>query len=147
MSWIDGVRHRLRTLFRPAAYDHELNEEMELHLELDAMQQGDQLRAERRFGNLAYYKEEARQMTWLGALDVLRQDLTYVWRTITRSPGLTMTIVATLALGIGVKRPCSQCWTGCISAHPAAWKIRRHFGATGWSVSTPTMASHTPASI
>ena len=41
-------------------------------------------------------------MTWLGALDVLRQDLTYVWRAITRSPGLTITIVATLALGIGV---------------------------------------------
>lgn len=76
MSWIDGVRHRLRTLFRPAAYDHELDEEMELQLELDAMQQGDQLRAVRRFGNRAYYKEEVRQMTWLGALDVLRPDLT-----------------------------------------------------------------------
>lgn len=75
---------------------------MELHLELDAMQQGDQLRAVRRFGNRSYYREEARQMTWLGALDVLRQDLTYVWRTMTRSPGLTITIVATLALGIGV---------------------------------------------
>jgi predicted permease len=102
MSWIDGVRHRLRTIFHPAAYDHELDEEMELHLELDAMQQGDQLRAVRRFGNRAYYKEDARQMTLLGALDVLRQDLTYVWRTMMRSPGLTITIVATLALGIGV---------------------------------------------
>ena len=75
MSWIDGVRHRLRTLFHPADYDRELNEEMELHLELDAMQQGDQLRAVRRFGNRTYYREEARQMTLLGALDVLRQDL------------------------------------------------------------------------
>ena len=102
MSWIDGVRHRLRTLFHPSTYDHELNEEMELHLQLDAMQQGDQLRAVRRFGNRTYYKEEARQMTLLGTLDVLRQDLNYVWRTMTRSPGLTITIVITLALGIGV---------------------------------------------
>ncbi len=36
MSWLDGVRHRLRTLFRAGAYERELREEMELHLELDA---------------------------------------------------------------------------------------------------------------
>jgi len=102
MSWLDGVRYRLRTLLRSAEYEAGMEEEIRHHLELDAMQQRDALRASRRFGNRAYYKEEARRMTWLGLADVLQQDFGYVWRTITRAPGLTLTIVATLALGIGV---------------------------------------------
>jgi putative ABC transport system permease protein len=40
-------------------------------------------------------------MMWLGALDVLRQDASYSWRSIRRSPGFTLTVLVTLALGIG----------------------------------------------
>jgi putative ABC transport system permease protein len=102
MSWIDGLRHRLRTVLRPGAYDAELQEEMRFHEELGAEQQGDVGRARRRFGNRDYYREETRRMTWLGSLDVLRQDATYARRSITRAPALTFMIVLTLALGIGV---------------------------------------------
>jgi hypothetical protein len=101
MSWLDGWRHRVRTVLRPRAYDAELREEMQLHVELDA-QQNDAARARRRFGNREYYREETRRLTWLGSLDVLRQDARYAWRSITRTPGLTCVIVLTLALGIGV---------------------------------------------
>ncbi|MBC7788915.1 MAG: hypothetical protein H7Z74_03120, partial [Anaerolineae bacterium] len=92
MSWLHGLRHRMRTLFNSGAYDRELDEEMRFHVELDAMQQGDVNRAHRRFGNRTYYKEETRRMTWLGSLDVPRQDIAYAWRSITRTPGLTIAV-------------------------------------------------------
>jgi putative ABC transport system permease protein len=102
MSWIDGLRHRLNALVRPAAHERELQDEMRHHLELDAMQQRDPTRARRRFGNRTYYQEEVRRLTWLSSLDVLRQDFGYAWRSIRRSPGFTVMVVVTLALGLGV---------------------------------------------
>ncbi|HKG92772.1 MAG TPA: ADOP family duplicated permease [Gemmatimonadaceae bacterium] len=103
MSWLDGLRHRARALLRPGAYQRELDEEMAFHLELDAMQQGgDAARARRRFGSRAWYAEEARRTTWLGALDVVRQDARHAWRSLRRDPGVVAAVVLTLALGVGV---------------------------------------------
>lgn len=102
MSWLDGMKHRLRTVFAARAYETELDEEMDFHVELDALQQGDVHSARRRFGNRLFYREETRRQTWLATLDVLRQDAGYAWRSITRAPGMTLMVVLTLALGIGV---------------------------------------------
>lgn len=101
MSWIDGLKHRVRTLFDPAGHERDVADEMRHHLELDAQQQGDASRARRRFGNRTYYQEETRRMTWLGSLDVLRQDVGYAWRSIRRAPGFTLMVVVTLSLGLG----------------------------------------------
>lgn len=102
MSWLDGFRHRLRTLLRPGAHARELDEEVRFHLELDVMHQQSADIAMRRFGNRMYYQEEARLMTWLRMLDLVRQDVGYAWRSVTRAPGFTALVVLTLALGIGV---------------------------------------------
>ena len=102
MSWLDGLRHRLRAVLRPGAYQAELDEEMRFHLELEAMQEGDADRARRRFGNRTWYAEETRQTTWLRMMDVLRQDAGYAWRSVARTPGVTLVVVATLALGVGL---------------------------------------------
>ena len=101
MSWLDGMKHRLRTLFRPDNYARDLDDEMRFHAELDASYERDPAGTPRRFGNRTYYREEVRRLTWLGFVDVLRQDLTYAWRTMHRSPAFTTVVVLTLALGIG----------------------------------------------
>ena len=65
--------------------------------DLDTMQQRDAQRARRRFGNRTYYKEETRRLTWLGSLDVLRQDVSYAWRSLSRTPGFAILLIVTLA--------------------------------------------------
>jgi putative ABC transport system permease protein len=102
MSFLDGLRHKLRTVFRPGEYERELAEEFRHHRELDAAQQADADAAARRFGNTTYHMEEVRRMTWLSRLDLLKQDAGYAWRSIRRTRGVTAMIVITLALGIGV---------------------------------------------
>lgn len=102
MSFLDGLRHKLRTLLRPDEYERELAEEFRHHRDLDATQQADVVAAARRFGNTTYHMEEVRRMTWLSRLDLLKQDAGYAWRSIRRTRGVTAMIVVTLALGIGV---------------------------------------------
>ncbi len=101
MSWLDGVRHRLRTLFRASAYERELQEAMQLHVELDAEQQNDPWVAKRRFGNRTQHLEETRRHTWLNALDLLQRDAAFAWRSLRRAPGMALVVIVTLALGIG----------------------------------------------
>ena len=110
MSFIDALTHRIRVLWQGERYAREQERELRFHLELDALSEArtdpDALEPERaarrRFGNLTYYREEVRGMTALHWLDRVRQDVSYTLRTLRGSPGFTVTVVITLALGFGV---------------------------------------------
>jgi len=101
MSWLDGVSHKLRNVFRPGAHARELEEEVRFHLELEAAQVNDPDAARRRFGNRVWYAEETRRMTWLRVVDRARQDVGSAWRSLTRAPAVTAVVAGTLAIGIG----------------------------------------------
>ena len=112
MSLIDLLRYRLRVLLRPTEHARELDEEIGLHLSLEAMQREHASRgdlspidarwaARRRFGNLTSTKEEAREMAGLGFFDTAEQDVKFAIRSFRRAPGFTLVAVLTLAVGIG----------------------------------------------
>lgn len=105
-----GLLHRLRVLIAPASYAREVDEEIRLHLELDAMQartaglsaaDAESL-ARKQFGNVTYVREEVRRMSGMELIDRVRQDLGYALRGLGRTPGFTLAVVLTLGLGLGV---------------------------------------------
>src|SRR6266498_3199126 len=100
----------MRFLFwRRQRRDEELEEEIQAHLEMakrDRMELGAtaeeaQAAARREFGNIGLVKEVTREMWGWRWLEQLGQDLHYGVRMLMKKPGFTLTVVITLALGIG----------------------------------------------
>jgi putative ABC transport system permease protein len=103
------VRHFLRALLSRDAVERELDDELRLHLELEAekrQREGDvpeeaRRRAALSFGGVDRVKEECRESWGVRFLETLAQDLRYGARSLRRNPGFTAVVALTLGLGIG----------------------------------------------
>ncbi len=106
---MNRIRLWLRALFRPAAVERELREEILHHLELGIeknLRAGmDQESARRKamvdFGGVERFKEQTRVARTTRALEDVMSDLRNTLRRLRNAPGFSFLTVMTLALGIG----------------------------------------------
>ena len=100
---------RLRSLFRRASVESELNEELRFHRDRQVekyIQSGltyeEAIRRFRlEFGGFDQVKEDCREARGVTFLETLAQDIRYALRTFRRNPVFTVTVIVTLAVGIG----------------------------------------------
>ncbi|MGH7649722.1 MAG: permease prefix domain 1-containing protein [Gemmatimonadaceae bacterium] len=106
---LSDLRYRLRALFARASLEHELDDELRFHVEhataayeRQGMSHDAALRRARiEFGGIEQMKEASRDMRGTARLESIARDLRYALRSLETRPAFTLTVVATLALGIG----------------------------------------------
>lgn len=107
--WRYTIPLRLRSIFRRNRVELELDEELQFHLERQAVENiahgltpvEARRTAERSLPGLEQRKEECRDMRKVTPLEDLMKDAAYGFRLLRRNPGLSILAVLCLTLGIG----------------------------------------------
>jgi predicted permease len=109
MNWHD-LKLRLRALMFQKRVELDLEDELDFHVEMQArknvlagMSEAEATRRARiQFGGAAQVKEECRDARGVGLIETTWRDVRYALRGFRRSPNFALTVVATIALGLGV---------------------------------------------
>ncbi len=107
--YLADVILRIRSLFRRARLERELDEELQTHLELQTrkyvLEGRDRSEARRMarsdFGGVEQVREACRDVRGVQMIENLWKDLSYGFRTLRKTPGFTATAGLALAIGIG----------------------------------------------
>ncbi len=106
---LSDIRYRLRALFSRASVERELDDELRFHVEHAAetyerqgmSHEAAMRRARLEFGGVEQMKEASRDVRGTAPLESIARDLRYATRSLEKRPAFTITVIATLALGIG----------------------------------------------
>jgi predicted permease len=107
---VRGLLLRIRALVAGRGMDRELDEELAFHIEREARKHIDaglspaeaRTRALARFGSVPLAADRCRDERGVGVVDDLVRDVLYAFRTFRRAPLAALTVVATVALGLGL---------------------------------------------
>ena len=101
---------RLRAIVAPRRVERELDEELAFHIECEIQKQiaegltptDARTRAIARFGSVSLAADQCRDERGTGLIDDVARDTLYAFRTFRRAPLAALTIVATIAIGLGL---------------------------------------------
>jgi predicted permease len=92
---------RIRNTVRGDRHRADILEELEFHLEMDAVEGHDRRQTRLRLGNVARIHEEARAVGIIEWVDSTLRDARHGLRQLLRTPALTVAVVLSLAIGLG----------------------------------------------